>query len=391
MPAVAAPSKKWILILSQQPRCDEVSNLAAKAGFEAVGCSTTQQALQQLQEHGQAHQFLAAVVCALGTNQENSCWPVLQELKRRNMNKAFVTVFSHTAAQDPKLRLTCFDAGANMITESTSAVEAALRRVAWILSESGPYTCPSCGLSGLSEDACHRHMPFHHGMQQNVDAPCPICGDPCEDVCMEVHLNNSHGNPELREPPTAPFAAFSWCVCRRQDGRFLMVNEPAGISRGKPRYWLPAGRVDRGETLEEAACRECMEEGGVEVRVAGVLRFMMDSRGTLRVVFLVVPVDEKNAEAKSVPDWESCGALWLPVEDLGKLDHGDYRSPDPADLYPKVASGALKALSLDTPAFKALEELIQRFTSGSRRDPAEFRKVWEGVQKTYPASAFARD
>jgi 8-oxo-dGTP pyrophosphatase MutT (NUDIX family) len=46
-----------------------------------------------------------------------------------------------------------------------------------------------------------------------------------------------------------------------------MVNEPAGIAGGKPRYWLPAGRVDAGEGMIEAGKREALEEAGIEVEI----------------------------------------------------------------------------------------------------------------------------
>jgi len=55
-----------------------------------------------------------------------------------------------------------------------------------------------------------------------------------------------------------------------------MVNEPAGISGGKPRYWLPAGRVDVGEGIIEAGKREAFEEAGIDVEITGALNFMND-------------------------------------------------------------------------------------------------------------------
>merc|ERR1712232_1169629 len=107
---------------------------------------------------------------------------------------------------------------------------------------------------------------------------------------LAVHLNNEHGPREAREPEPAPFPAFAWCVCRRADGKFLLVNEPAGISGGRPGYWLPAGRVDMGETLVECAVREAMEEAGVMVRAVVILRFQIDKEGVFRVAFLCEPV-----------------------------------------------------------------------------------------------------
>lgn len=169
-----------------------------------------------------------------------------------------------------------------------------------------------------------------------------------------------------------------------------MVNEPAGISGGRPGYWLPAGRVDKGETLVEACTREALEEAGVVVRVTGLLRLMVDSRGTIRAVFLAVPEDNDNCEPKSVPDWESAGALWTDVSGLEKLSEGDYRSPDPADLFPKVASGALKPQSLDTEAFRELEALMRRLTMGDKAARKELPDVWKRIEATYPPSVFRR-
>merc|ERR1711972_118345 len=173
-----------------------------------------------------------------------------------------------------------------------------------------------------------------------------------------------------------------------RDGKFLMVNEPAGISRGRPGYWLPAGRVDKGETLVEACRREALEEAGVAVQVTGVLRFMVDGSGTIRVVLHAVPEDDSNCEPKGVPDWESVGALWTDVEALDKLSREDYRSPDPVDLYPKVANGTLKPQSLDTEAFGELEDLMRRLTSGDEDAMAALPGVWKRIKKTYPPSVF---
>ena len=46
-------------------------------------------------------------------------------------------------------------------------------------------------------------------------------------------------------------------------------------------------------------------------------------------------------EVKSVPDFESCGAVWVTSAQLTALDDTDYRSPDPAFWFPAVTKGAL--------------------------------------------------
>jgi len=232
-------------------------------------------------------------------------------------------------------------------------------------------------------------MHFHHATDPNEGGVCPVCAARVGNLAM--HLHNEHGPPEERELAAAPYAAFAWCVCQRpSDAKFLLVNEPAGISGGRPGYWLPAGRLDRGEGFVEACRREALEEAGVAVRVTGLLRLMVDGRGTIRAVLLAAPEDERDCEPKSVPDWESVGAVWADVSELDKLSDGDYRSPDPADLYPKVARGELRPQPLDTDAFRELEALMRRLTSGDAAASPELPGVLARLQAAYPRSVFRR-
>jgi len=59
-----------------------------------------------------------------------------------------------------------------------------------------------------------------------------------------------------------------------RDGRFLLVEERADSPAGGTRrlvYNQPAGHVEKGETLEQAAVREALEETGWDVRLTGFL------------------------------------------------------------------------------------------------------------------------
>jgi 8-oxo-dGTP pyrophosphatase MutT (NUDIX family) len=58
-------------------------------------------------------------------------------------------------------------------------------------------------------------------------------------------------------------------VVVERDGRFLMVEEEAEL--GRVVYNQPAGHVETGETLEQAAVREALEETGWEVRITAFL------------------------------------------------------------------------------------------------------------------------
>lgn len=96
----------------------------------------------------------------------------------------------------------------------------------------------------------------------------------------------------------------------------LLVHEFASVG-----LWLPGGRVDAHEKLRAAAVRECREEAGLDIDLLGVLKVEYSpaaansSSVRLRVVFYARPRDE-SALPKSLPDYESCGAIWANVDDV---------------------------------------------------------------------------
>ena len=53
------------------------------------------------------------------------------------------------------------------------------------------------------------------------------------------------------------------------DGKVVMVRRTIGVGAGK--WSIPAGYVDRGEVVEEAAAREIREEAGLDVEITGLL------------------------------------------------------------------------------------------------------------------------
>jgi 8-oxo-dGTP pyrophosphatase MutT (NUDIX family) len=142
----------------------------------------------------------------------------------------------------------------------------------------------------------------------------------------------------------------TWCfavvVVRRGD-QFLLVHE-----RKHGQLWyLPAGRVEPGETFADAAWRETFEEAGVPVRMVGVLR-VEHSPGVagarIRVVFLAEPVDD--TPPKSVPDDESLGAAWVRLDELAGYP---LRGDEVRELFAYVANGgAVYPVSLLQPEGK---------------------------------------
>ncbi|MDY3561427.1 NUDIX hydrolase [Gemmata sp. JC673] len=134
--------------------------------------------------------------------------------------------------------------------------------------------------------------------------------------------------------PRAPIP--TWCfalVVVRKGDQFLIVQEN---KHGQP-WYLPAGRVEEGETFAAAAVRETLEEGGVPIRLTGVIRVEhapLPIGARMRVVYLAEPADD--TPPKSRPDDESLGARWVTLDELR-----DYhmRGEEVAELFAYVAGG----------------------------------------------------
>lgn len=136
-----------------------------------------------------------------------------------------------------------------------------------------------------------------------------------------------------REPiPTWMFSL----VIVRLGRRFLIVRE-----RKHGQLWyLPAGRVEPGETFAQAARREVREEAGIDVHLEGILRVehTPQPRGSarVRVIFVARPVDD--TPPKSRPDEESLEARWVTLDELAALPQ---RGEEVAALFEEVAGSPL--------------------------------------------------
>ena len=135
-----------------------------------------------------------------------------------------------------------------------------------------------------------------------------------------------------REPiPTWNFSL----VLVRLGRRFLLVHE-----RKHGQLWyLPAGRVEPGETFSIAAHRETREEAGIDIVLDGVLRIQhtpLPGNARMRVIFVAHPADDRPP--KSVPDEESLKAAWFTLDEMADLP---LRSEEVSNLAREVLEGAL--------------------------------------------------
>lgn len=130
--------------------------------------------------------------------------------------------------------------------------------------------------------------------------------------------------------PTYVFAL----VVVRLGHRFLLVHE-----RKHGQLWyLPAGRVEPGESIVAAAHRETMEEAGVAIDLAGILRIEnsvhIDGSARLRVFFLAHPRDD--TPPKHEPDDETLGAAWVALDEI---DRYPLRGDEVLPIFRYVADG----------------------------------------------------
>jgi len=100
-------------------------------------------------------------------------------------------------------------------------------------------------------------------------------------------------------------------------GRFLIRQRPQGAALAG--FWeFPGGKVESGETPPEAAVRECLEESGLRVTVAGAL---------LRVVHQyahdTVDLHFFDCEPTENPTLPAGSWVWVDRSDLS-----DYQFPE---------------------------------------------------------------
>ena len=106
-----------------------------------------------------------------------------------------------------------------------------------------------------------------------------------------------------------------------KDNRVLLVR------RGKPpaedQWAIPGGRVEIGETLQEAAEREILEETGIVIRaLAPVYTFDVidrDVRGRIRFHYVIVDLTADYIRGKPRAGDDAVAARWVSSDELATL------------------------------------------------------------------------
>jgi 8-oxo-dGTP diphosphatase len=118
------------------------------------------------------------------------------------------------------------------------------------------------------------------------------------------------GISEQSADPARPILAVSVAVFR--EGRVLLARR--GRAPMKGRYSLPGGRVELGETLEEAALRELYEEVAVRAEIVAfndhLEAITRDSRG-VSSHFVIASFVARWREGEGNTSEEADALLWV--------------------------------------------------------------------------------
>jgi ADP-ribose pyrophosphatase len=127
-----------------------------------------------------------------------------------------------------------------------------------------------------------------------------------------------------REYPDHPVVGVGAVVIR--DGKILLVQR--GVAPSKGLWAIPGGALDLGETLQQAAQREILEETGVTILAREPIYafdfFERTDSGRIRFHFVIVDVaaDYISGEVKGADD--AVDARWLAPADLDGLPVSPY-------------------------------------------------------------------
>lgn len=111
-----------------------------------------------------------------------------------------------------------------------------------------------------------------------------------------------------------------------QDNNILMVRE--GKLSAKDQWNFPSGHIEYGEDILVAACRECKEETGLDVKLTsttGVYNF--ESNTNDQVILFHFKGEAVGGLLNVGPNEEISETGWVKISELEKFDNKELREP----------------------------------------------------------------
>ncbi|MFW6004950.1 MAG: NUDIX hydrolase [Desulfonatronovibrionaceae bacterium] len=104
----------------------------------------------------------------------------------------------------------------------------------------------------------------------------------------------------------------------RHEGRLLLVKRAKPPARGQ--WAIPGGKIRGGETIQEAAQREVLEETGIVIEAGRpVLVFDLierDESGNLLYHYVIVDVEARYVSGRLKPGSDALDAAWALESEL---------------------------------------------------------------------------
>ncbi len=115
-----------------------------------------------------------------------------------------------------------------------------------------------------------------------------------------------------------PFHLSVKVVIRDSAGQCLLLRRSKN-SRGNPGKWdLPGGKIDTGESLEQALLREVLEETGLSISLRHVLGTAESESPVARVAYLIVEGRLETGELCLSSEHD--GYMWVRPQELANMD-----------------------------------------------------------------------
>jgi ADP-ribose pyrophosphatase YjhB (NUDIX family) len=119
--------------------------------------------------------------------------------------------------------------------------------------------------------------------------------------------------------PLQPLVGASVAIFK--DGKVLLAARKETVDH--PIFSLPGGLVEIGETLEEAAMREAIEEVGVTARIVGFAGHVEiidhDKERRVRQHFIVNAFAAEWISGEAITSYEAPGVMWVDPFALGPI------------------------------------------------------------------------
>jgi len=141
---------------------------------------------------------------------------------------------------------------------------------------------------------------------------------------------------ESSSQPKTIRAVLIAIVIIRKGNKFMVTSERDG-------WYLPAGRVDLGETFTTGGRREAFEEAGIPVKLDGIYRFEHSpsiNSSRIRCIFAASPVDDTPPRGPEKADNEIIEARWMTLKEARKIPSNQWRSTEVLQMFKWVEDGA---------------------------------------------------